>query len=83
MKRETCCKEDERAERSTQQRRLKWNLKVNIRKNPANLALTRFDRRSWVNNFNFVFMVHPGGSNLQLAAETCEFSQIPPLSMGL
>ena len=26
---------------------------------------------------------HTGGSNLQLAAETCEFSQDPPLSMGL
>ena len=28
-------------------------------------------------------VAHPGGSNLQQAAETCEFSQVPPLSMGL
>ena len=28
-------------------------------------------------------VVHPSGINLQLAAETCEFSQVRPLSMGL
>ena len=28
-------------------------------------------------------VAHTGGSNLQLAAETCEFLQDPPLSMGL
>ena len=28
-------------------------------------------------------VAHPGESNLQQAAETCEFSQVPPLSMGL
>ena len=27
-------------------------------------------------------VAHTGGSNLQQAAETCEFSQDPPLSMG-
>ena len=34
MKRETCGKEDERVKTNTQQRRLKWDLKVNIHKCP-------------------------------------------------
>ena len=28
-------------------------------------------------------MAHPSGTNLQLAAETCDFSQDPSLSMGI
>ena len=27
-------------------------------------------------------VAHPSGINLQLAAETCKFSQVPSLSMG-
>ena len=28
-------------------------------------------------------VTHPSGTNVQLAAETCEFSQVPSLSMGV
>ena len=43
----------------------------------VNLAFTR------ESGGQHCIVAHPGGSNLQQAAETCEFSQVPPLSMGL
>ena len=33
--------------------------------------------------FSIKKVAHPGGINLQLAAETGEFSQVPSLSMGV
>ena len=62
--------------RSTQQRRLKWNLRQIPSASAANLAFTR------VGGLHSI-VTHTGGSNLQLAAETCEFLQDAPLSMGL
>ena len=62
---------------STQQRRLKWNLRQITSASAENLAFTR------VGGGQHCIVAHTGGSNLQLAAETCEFSQDPPLSMGL
>ena len=62
--------------RSTQQRRLKWNLRHISSTSAAYLAFTRVGGQHCI-------VAHTGGSNLQLAAETCEFSQDPPLSMGL
>ena len=62
--------------RSTQQRRLTWNLRQMTSASAANLAFTRVGGQHYI-------VAHTGGSNLQLAAETCEFSQDPPLSMGL
>ena len=62
--------------RSTRQRRLKWNLRQLSSASAANLAFTRVGGQHCI-------VAHSGGSNLQLAAETCEFSQDPPLSMGL
>ena len=55
----------------TQQRRLKWNLRQMSSAYAVNLAFTHR------------IVAHPGESNLQQAAETCEFSQVPTLSMGL
>ena len=63
--------------RSTQQRRLKWNLRQMSSAYAVNLAFTRV----WGGQHCIV--AHPGGSNLQQAAETCEFSQVPPVSTGL
>ena len=62
--------------RSTQQRRLKSNLRQISSASAANLAFTRVGGQHCI-------VAHTGGTNLQLAAETCEFSQDPPLSMGL
>ena len=62
--------------RSTQQRRLKWNLRQMSSAYAVNLAFTRVGGQHCI-------VAHPGGSNLQQEAETCEFSQVPPLSMGL
>ena len=53
--------------RSAQQRRLKWNLRQMSSAYAANLALTRVGGQHCI-------VAHSGGSNLQLAAETCEFS---------
>ena len=64
--------------RSTQQRRLKWNLSQMSSAYAVNLAFTRVG-----GGCQHCIVAHPGGSNLQQAAETCEFSQVPPLSMGL
>ena len=64
--------------RSTQQRRIKWNLRQMSSAYAANLAFTRESGGGQQS-----IVAHPGGSNLQLAAETCEFSQVPPLSMGV
>ena len=61
--------------RSTQQRRLKWNLRQISSASAANLAFTLVGGQHCI-------VAHTGGSNLQLADETCEFSQDPPLSMG-
>ena len=36
-----------------------------------------------VTSFSIPKVAHPNGINLQLAAETCKFSQDPPLSMGV
>ena len=64
--------------RSTQQRRLTWNLRQMSSAYAVNLAFTR------ESSGQHCIVAHPGGSNLQQAAETsCEFSQVPPLSMGL
>ena len=63
--------------RSTQQRRLKWNLRQMSSAYAVNLAFTR------VGGGQHCIVAHPGESNLQQAAETCEFSQVEPLSMGL
>ena len=63
--------------RSTQQRRLKWNLRQMSSAYAANFLHLR------ETGSQHCIVAHPGGSNLQLAAETCEFSQVPPLSMGL
>ena len=62
--------------RSTQQRRLKWNLRQMSSAYAVNLAFTQSGGQHCI-------VAHPGESNLQQAAETCEFSQVPPLSMGL
>ena len=35
-----------------------------------------------IHKFRHPKVAHPSGTNLQLAAETCEFSQDPSLSMG-
>ena len=34
-------------------------------------------------SFGIQNAAHPSGINLQLASETCEFSQVPSLSMGV
>ena len=34
-------------------------------------------------SFSNLKVAHPSGTNLQLAAETCDFSQDPSLSMGI
>ena len=60
--------------RSTQQIRLKWNLRQMSSAYAVNLAFTRFGGQHCI-------VAHPGESNLQHAAETCEFLQVPPLSM--
>ena len=65
--------------RSTQQRRLKWNLRQISSAYAVNLALNILRESGG----QHCIVAHPGGSNLQQAAETCEFSQVPPLSMGL
>ena len=65
--------------RNTQQRRLKWDLRQITSASAANLAFTRVGGGG---GQHFI-VAHTGGSNLQLAAETCEFSQDPPLSVGL
>ena len=70
------CNEEERVKRSTQQRRLKWNLRQISSASAANLAFMRVGGQHCIG-------AHTGGSNLQMAAETCAFSQDPPLSMGL
>ena len=62
--------------RSTQKRRLKWNLRQISSASAADLAFTRVGGQHCI-------MAHTGGSNLQLAAKACEFSKDPPLSMGL
>ena len=67
--------------RSTQQRRLKWNLRQKSSAYAANSAVGGQQSRA-PNNRNIV-VAHTSGSNLQLAAETCEFSQVLLLSMGL
>ena len=64
--------------RSTQQRRLKWNLRQMSSAYAVNLAFT-----SRGGGGQHSIVAHPGESNLQQAAETCEFSQVPTLSMGL
>ena len=64
--------------RSTQQRRLKWNLRQMSSAYAVNLAFTRVGGQHCI-----CIVAHPGESNLQQAAEICEFSQVPPLSMGL
>ena len=58
---------------STQQRRLKWNLRQMSSAYAVNLAFTRVAGQHCM-------VAHPGESNLQQAAETCEFSQVPLLS---
>ena len=64
--------------RSTQKRRLKWNLRQ------MSSALLRRELGIYASRGGqHCIVAHPGGSNLQHAAETCEFSQVPPLSMGL
>ena len=63
--------------RSTQQRRLKWNLRQMSSDKAANLAFTRVGGQL----LQQCIVAHHIGSNLQLAAETCEFSQVPSLSM--
>ena len=65
--------------RNTQQRRLTWNLRQMSSAYALNLAFTRVNCR---NNVLYI-VIHPSGSNLQLEAETCEFSQVPSLSMGV
>ena len=65
--------------RSTRQRRLKWNLLQMSSAYAANLAFTRVGGQQ----SQHCIVAHTSGSNLQLAAETCEFSQVPSLSMGL
>ena len=60
---------------STQQRRLMWNLRQMSSAYAVNMAFTRVGGST-------LYSGYPGGSNLQQAAETCEFSQVPPLSMG-
>ena len=65
--------------RSTQQRRLKWNLRQMSSPYALNLAFTRVGCQL----SQQCIVVHPSGSNLQLEAETCEFSQVPSLSMGV
>ena len=34
-------------------------------------------------SFSIQKVHHPSGTTVQLAAETCEFSQVPSLSMGV
>ena len=68
--------------RSTQQRRLKWNLRHITPASAVYLAFTRVGG-STLYSGSHCLVAHTGGSNLQLAAETCEFSQDPALSMGL
>ena len=57
--------------RSTQQRRLKWNLRQMSSVYAANLAFTRVGGQQ----SQHCTVAHTSGSNLQLAAETCEFSR--------
>ena len=57
--------------RSTQQRRLKWNLRQMSSAYAANLAFTRVGGQQ----SQHCIVAHTSGSNLQLAAETCEFSR--------
>ena len=65
--------------RSTQQRRLKWNLRQMSSAFAVNLAFRAYASRGG----QHCIVAHPGESNLQQAAESCEFSQVPPLSMVL
>ena len=60
-------------------RRLKWNLRQMSSAYAVNLAFTRVGGGGG----QHCIVGHPGESNLQQAAETCEFSQVPPQSMGL
>ena len=62
--------------RSTQQRRLNWNLRQKSSAYAANSAVGGQQSQHCI-------VAHTSGSNLQLAAETCEFSQVLLLSMGL
>ena len=62
--------------RSTQQRRLKWNLRQKSSAYAVNSAVGGQQSQHCI-------VAHTSGSNLQLAAETCEFSQVLLLSMGL
>ena len=67
--------------RSTQQRRLKWNLRQKSSAYAANSAFR--PTRVGGQQSQHCIVAHTSGSNLQLAAETCEFSQVLLLSMGL
>ena len=53
--------------RSTQQRRLKWNLRQMSSAYAANLAFTRVGGQQ----SQHCIVAHTSGSNVQLAAETC------------
>ena len=55
--------------RSTQQIRLKWNLRQMSSAYAANLAFARVGGQQ----SQHCIVAHTSGSNLQLAAETCEF----------
>ena len=53
--------------RSAQQRRFKWNLRQNVLRLRRELGIN-------AGRGQHCIVAHPGGYNLQLAAETCEFS---------
>ena len=57
--------------RSSQQRRLKWNLRQMSSAYAANLAFVRVGGQQ----SQHCIVAHTSGSNLQLAAENCEFSR--------
>ena len=62
--------------RSTQQRRLKWNLRQKSSALRRELGIYAIGSQQSKKNRNIVYIVaHTSGSNLQLAAETCEFSR--------
>ena len=59
--------------RSTQQRRLKWNLRQKSSALRRELGIYAIGGQQSQNVHCIV--AHTSGSNLQLAAETCEFSR--------
>ena len=64
--------------RSTQQRRLKWNLIQISSAHAAKLAFTRVGGQL----LQQCTVAHPSGSNLQLATKT-DFSRVSSLSLGV